>query len=138
MIRPAITNIVEEARRNSFYRRVVDTGAHTQLVVMALRPNEEIGQEVHRVVEQRIVIVEGAGTIYLNGHERDVGPGDEILIPPGTVHNLVARVSLKLFTIYSPPNHLDGVLHRTRGHAEADTRDAAFGRQVERGEWGRR
>ena len=139
MIRPTAINIVEEARRNSFYRRVIDTGERSQLVVMALRPHEEIGEETHRVVEQRLIIVDGAGTIYLNGFQKSVGPGYAILIPPGTTHNLIAgQRGLQLFTIYAPPNHLDDVLHRTREDAEADTRDQAFGRQVERGEWGRR
>lgn len=138
MIRPSVLNIVEETRQNSFYRRVVDTGAHSQLVVMALRPNEEIGEELHRTVEQRLIIVEGSGTIQLNGFERAVIPGDAILIPPHTRHNLVAgRAGLKLFTIYTPPNHLEDTLHRTRAHAEADTNDRAYGRQVARGEWGR-
>lgn len=139
MIRPSVVNIVEEARRNTFYRRVVDTGARSQLVVMNLLPSHEIGEEMHRVVEQRLVIVQGSGTIYLNGFKKIVHAGDAVLIPPGTRHNLVASTEgVRLFTIYSPPNHLDNVLHRTRADAEADARDQAFGRQVERGEWGRR
>jgi mannose-6-phosphate isomerase-like protein (cupin superfamily) len=134
MIRPAIVDIIEEARRNSYYRRVVTTGAMSQLVVMAIPPFGEVGEETHRTVEQTIVVVEGAGTVSLNGFRRTVRVGDAIVIPPGTAHNLKAgRETLRLFTIYTPPNHIDGVTHRTRADADSDERDQAFGRRVERG-----
>ena len=132
--RPTIVDIVEEARRNPHYRRVVHTGARSQLVVMTIPPHGEVGEETHRAVEQSLFIVEGSGTVVLNGHRETVRPGDAVVVPPGTTHNLKAgREPIRLFTIYTPPNHLDGVVHRTRADAEADAEDEAFGRQVERG-----
>ena len=123
-----VIDIIAEARRNTYYRRVVRTGALSQVVVMALLPYEEIGQETHRAVEQSLFIVDGFGTITLNGLRQSVRPGDIILVAPGTRHNLVAGPApLRLFTIYTPPNHIDGRVHRTRADAEADTEDEDFG-----------
>jgi mannose-6-phosphate isomerase-like protein (cupin superfamily) len=133
MIPSAVIDIVAEARRNNYYRRVVYTGELSQLVVMALRPNEEIGREIHREVEQSIFIVEGSGRFVAYGRQRIVRPGDAIVITPGTRHNLIAEsgpLSLRLFTIYTPPNHIDGRIHRTRADAEADVEDREFGETV--------
>jgi len=124
----AVIDIVREARRNTYYRRVVYTGELSQLVVMSLLPNDEIGAERHRAVEQTLIIVDGLGTVILNGHEKKVRPGDAIVITPGTYHNLVADSVLRLFTIYTPPNHIHGRVHRTRADAEADIEDQEFGR----------
>lgn len=134
MNRPTVVNIAEEARRNRYYRRVVSTGERSQLVVMCIPPHAEVGEETHRTVEQTLFIVEGSGTVLLNGFREPVGPGSAVVVPPGTTHNLkTGREPLRLFTIYVPPNHIDGTLHRTRADAEADTEDETFGRQVERG-----
>jgi mannose-6-phosphate isomerase-like protein (cupin superfamily) len=128
---PVVIDIVAEARRNLYYRRVIYTGELSQLVVMTIRPHESIGQEMHRSVEQSLFVVEGSGTLVANGHRQTAYPGDVIVIPPRTRHDLVAGpVPLKLFTIYTPPNHLDGRLHRTKADAEADFEDEAFGRAV--------
>lgn len=124
----AVVDIVSEARRNTFYRRVIYTGELSQLVVMSLLPNDEIGAERHRAVEQTLVIVMGFGTVILDGRQRKVEPGDAIVVTPGTYHNLVADSVLKLFTIYTPPNHIHGRVHRTRAEAEADIEDQEFGR----------
>lgn len=134
MIRPAIIGIVQETRLNSFYRRVIETSAMSQLVVMTIPAFSEIGEEMHQAVEQSIFIVEGSGTVFFNRRSAGaVGPGDVIVIPPRTTHNLKAgREPIRLFTTYTPPNHIDGVVHRTRADAEADVRDQEFGRQVER------
>lgn len=130
---PAVVDIVAEAKANPWYRRVVHTGDKSQLVVMTIPPFGEVGEETHRVVEQSIFIVEGTGTATINGARATVRPGDAIVVTPGTTHNIKAgREPLRLFTTYTPPNHLDGTLHRTRADAEADERDQAFGRRVER------
>jgi mannose-6-phosphate isomerase-like protein (cupin superfamily) len=124
----AVVDIVAQARRNTDYRRVVHTGQLSQLVVMSLLPNDEIGAERHRAVEQTLVVVVGFGTVILDGRRQKVGPGDAIVVTPGTYHNLVADSVLKLFTIYTPPNHIHGRVHRTRAEAEADIEDQEFGR----------
>lgn len=130
---PIIVNLIEAARRNHDYRRVIHTGDRSQLVVMAIPPFGEIGEEAHRTVEQSFFIIEGAGTIIINGFRTSVRAGDAVVIPPGTTHNLKAgRQPLRLFTVYAPPNHIDGTVHRTKTDAEADAEDQAFGRQVER------
>lgn len=126
-----IVDIVAEARRNTFYRRVIYTGELSQLVVMALRPHEDIGAERHRAVEQTIVLVEGFAIVVLDGRRQTAHVGDAIVITPGTYHNLVAGPQgVKLFTIYTPPNHIHGRVHRTRADAEADIADQEFGRAV--------
>lgn len=126
-----VVDIVSEARKNNYYRKVVYTGERSQLVVMALRPKEAIGTETHKFVEQTIVIVDGFGTVFLNGQREQVRPGDSIVVTPGTRHNLIAGpIPLKLFTVYSPPNHLPGRVHRTRAEAEIDVQDQKFGAEV--------
>ena len=133
MYNSSVIDIVREARRNNYYRRVVHTGERSQLVVMALPPDEEIGYETHRAVEQTLFIVEGTGTMILDGIRCLVRPGDAVTITPGTRHNLIAgSTPLRLFTVYTPPNHIDGRVHRTRADAEADVEDGAFGRALER------
>lgn len=129
-MKPIVLDIVTEARRNTYYRRVVYTGELSQLVVMALRPHQEIGMERHRAVEQTIVVVDGLGTMVLNGLRRPIRPGDAIVVTPKTSHNLIATSALKLFTIYTPPNHIDGRVHRTRAEAEADIEDREFGQAI--------
>jgi mannose-6-phosphate isomerase-like protein (cupin superfamily) len=128
-----ILNIVEEALNNTYYRRVVHTGGLSQLVVMALPPCAEIGTEMHLAVEQSIFIVSGFGIVIFDGVKTIVCAGDVIVIAPRTRHNLRAGTQgLKLFTIYVPPNHIDGTAHRTRADAATDIEDLMFGREVER------
>jgi mannose-6-phosphate isomerase-like protein (cupin superfamily) len=125
-----IVDIISAAHRNTAYRRVVHTGELSQLVVMALRPYEKIGEETHRAVEQTLFIVDGSGTVTLDGVRRRVQPGDAIVIAPGVSHNLTAGPKpLRLFTVYTPPNHIDGRVHRTRAEAERDFEDEEFSRR---------
>ena len=126
-----IVDIFQEAIRNPFYRRVISTGDRTQVVVMTI--HDQIGEEVHCTVEQSIFVVEGDGTAFLNGRRQPVFAGDMILIKPGVRHNLIAGAKpLRLITIYSPPNHIDGRVHRTRADAESDSEDQDFGHQIDR------
>lgn len=108
---------------NSFFRQVLFTGTHAQLVVMSLKPNEEIGNEVHNGVDQFFRIEKGAGKFVLNGTEEHlVTDGDVVVIPAGTYHNVIntsMTEELKLYTIYSPPNHPDGTVHKTKAEAMA-------------------
>jgi len=121
-----VGNIDQQTLNNQNFRSVVFTASHSQLVLMSLLPNEDIGLEVHPNVDQFFRIEAGVGKIILNGEESEVKAGDAIVVPAGTQHNLVntsATDSLKLYTIYSPPQHKDGVIHQTKQQAAADTTD---------------
>ena len=130
---PYHANVAQEARDNDNYRRVLFTGDKSQLVVMSIAPGEDIGQETHARVEQTIVCVSGSGRLSLNGVESNFGPGDVVVITPGTKHDVrnVGTAPLKLYTIYVPPNHIDQRVQATKADAEADQADEAFGRRVE-------
>lgn len=111
---------------NSYFRQVVFTAAHSQLVIMCLQPNEDIGMEMHPNVDQFFRLEEGEGKVIMNGEEHVVKNGDAIIVPAGTQHNVIntsPSQPLKLYTIYSPPNHKDGVVHKTKAEAEADKND---------------
>ncbi len=111
---------------NDYFRRVVYTGAHSQLVVMSLAPNEDIGMEVHANVDQFFRIESGEAKVILNGEEHLVEDGSAIVVKAGVRHNLIntsVAKPLKLYTIYSPANHLDGTIHKTKAAALADESD---------------
>jgi mannose-6-phosphate isomerase-like protein (cupin superfamily) len=116
-----IGGIEARARANSLFRAVVATGPHSQVVVMSLPPDGSIGEETHDEVDQVLVIVDGAADAVLEGVASRVGPGDLVLVPAGTRHDLVNRGpgDLRLYTIYAPPEHAPGTVHRTRAEAEA-------------------
>ena len=120
------TNIEDKAIQNEYFREVLYTAQHSQLVVMSLLPNEEIGVETHEIVDQFIRVEEGSGKAILNGEEMMLTSGDAIIIPAGVEHNVIntsAENSLKLYTVYSPAHHKDGTIHKTKEEAEADTKD---------------
>lgn len=106
---------------NGEFRQVVYTAKHCQLVVMSLKPKEEIGAEVHKL-DQFFRVEEGTGQAVLDGLRTEIKAGFAVLVPAGTNHNIIntGRVPLKLYTLYAPPNHRDGVVHHTRKDAEAD------------------
>jgi mannose-6-phosphate isomerase-like protein (cupin superfamily) len=110
------------AVRNADFRQVLYTAKHCQLVVMALKPKEEIGSEVH-TLDQFFRVEEGSGEVVLDGVRTAIRAGFAIVVPAGATHNLIntGNTPLKLYTVYSPPNHRDGVVHRTRAEAEADS-----------------
>jgi len=126
------TNIIRDTDDNAHFRRVLFTGAKSQLVVMSIPSGGEIGKETHAHVEQTLFILSGAGKAILNGRESVVGAGDVVVVPPGTEHNVVNDGSepLKIYTIYSPPNHIDGRVHATKADADADAADEEFGHGV--------
>ncbi len=107
--------------RNDEFRKVLYTAKNCQLVLMALKPQEEIGAEVHQL-DQFFRVEEGLGEAVLDGVRTPIRPGFAVLVPAGARHNIVNTGSepLKLYTLYAPPNHRDGVMHRTRADAEAD------------------
>ncbi len=116
-----VQDIEKLAVRNSDFRRVLYTAKHCQLVVMSLRPKEEIGEEIHQL-DQFFRVEEGTGEAILDGVRTAIGAGFAVVVPAGSKHNIVntGSVALKLYTLYAPPNHRDGVVHHTRQDAEAD------------------
>lgn len=116
-----ISNIRQQALDNTYFRRVLATSDHTQIVIMHIPPGGEIGEETHTENDQVLYLVSGEGTVYLNGETSDYKEGDIVLVPAGTKHNFVAsgQRPLKIITTYSPPHHPDGTVHRTK--AKADT-----------------
>lgn len=116
-----IQDIEKLAINNDAFRRVLYTAKHCQLVLMALKPAEEIGAEVHKL-DQFFRVEEGSGEAVLDGVRTAIRAGFAIVVPAGAKHNIINTGSapLKLYTLYSPPNHRDGVVHTTRADAEAD------------------
>lgn len=117
-----VQDIEGVATRNEEFRRVLYTAKNCQLVVMALKPKEEIGAEVH-TLDQFFRVEQGTGEAVLDGVRSIIRAGFAVLVPAGARHNIIntGAEPLKLYTIYSPPNHRDGVVHHTRADAEADT-----------------
>jgi mannose-6-phosphate isomerase-like protein (cupin superfamily) len=129
---PFQSNIITTTKKNDQFRTVVFTGARSQLVVMDIPPGGEVGEETHAHVEQTLFFHVGTGKAILNGAETAVGPGDVVVVTPGVKHNFIntGPDSLKIYTIYAPPNHIDGRIHATKAIADADVDDEAFGEAV--------
>jgi mannose-6-phosphate isomerase-like protein (cupin superfamily) len=108
--------------KNSKFRQVLYTAKNSQLVLMSLNPQEDIGSEIHKV-DQFFRVEEGSGEAVLNGARTPIQAGFAILVPAGVNHNIIntGTVPLKLYTLYAPPNHRDGVIHKTRADAAGDT-----------------
>ncbi len=117
-----VKDIEAIAVKNGEFRRVLYTAKNCQLVVMSLEPKGEIGAEVHKL-DQFFRVEEGSGEAILDGVKTAIRAGFAVLVPAGTKHNIVntGKAPLKLYTLYSPPNHRDGVVHHTRDDAEADS-----------------
>ena len=110
-----ITNIEKATLENTDYRRVLYTAKNSQLVLMNLQPDDEIGQEIHHL-DQFIRIEQGNGKVILDGVETEVRDDFAIVIPAGTEHNVIntGEVEMKLYTVYSPPEHKDGFVEHTK------------------------
>lgn len=115
-----VINLEKETRKNADFRRVLYTGKYSQLVLMNLKPGEEIGEETHEDVDQFFRFESGEGKVTIDSAEHRVKDGDGVIVPAGAKHN-VANISkssdLKLYTIYSPPEHQDGVVRHTKREA---------------------
>jgi mannose-6-phosphate isomerase-like protein (cupin superfamily) len=118
-----VGNIEDLTLKNNYFREVLFTGKHAQLVVMCLQPGEEIGNEVHNTVDQFFRIEAGkAKFVFAGTEEHVVHASDAVIVPAGTYHNVINTSTtgqLKLYTVYSPPNHPDGTVHKTKAEAEA-------------------
>jgi len=116
-------SIEQETEKNNYFRKVIYTGKHLQVVVMCLQGGEEIGNEVHQEVDQFFRIEQGGAKFILNNHEEHViQQGDAAVVPAGTWHNVInlsQSTQLKFYTIYTPPQHPDGTIHKTKAEAEA-------------------
>ena len=117
-----VVDIEKETNKNTDFRRVLYTGKHSQLVLMSIKPGEEIGEETHEDVDQFFRFEEGEGKVIIDGVEHRVKDGNGVIVPAGARHNVINTsklVDLKLYTIYSPPEHQDGVVHHTKEEAMA-------------------
>lgn len=116
-------SIEEETKKNSDFRRVLYTAPHSQLVLMCIKPGDEIGEEVHKLSDQFFRFEAGEGKVVIDGKEHPVKDGVAVVVPSGARHNVIntSKTSdLKMYTIYSPPHHRDGVIHHTKADAVAD------------------
>ncbi|HOI59910.1 MAG TPA: cupin domain-containing protein [Candidatus Pacearchaeota archaeon] len=115
-----ITNIEKDTLENENFRKVIYTAENMQLVLMSIEPNDDIGEEVHDDVDQFIRVEAGNGKAVLDGEEYEIMDGSSVIIPAGTNHNIIntsSNESLKLYTIYAPPEHPDGTIYKTKQDA---------------------
>ncbi len=116
------SNIEKDTLANRDFRRVLYTGKYSQLVLMCLKPGEEIGEEVHKSVDQFFRFEKGTGVVIIDGIKQKVTDGDAVIVPAGAKHNVTntsKNTELKLYTIYSPPEHQDGTIRKTKADAMA-------------------
>jgi mannose-6-phosphate isomerase-like protein (cupin superfamily) len=117
-----IDNVEQRALQNNYFREVLYTDERLQLVVMSLAPREDIGEEVH-TLDQFIRVEKGEGKSVLDGVEHVLNDGFAVIIPAGTRHNIINTSStepMKLYTLYAPPNHAPGTIHKTKAEAQVD------------------
>ena len=114
-------SIATEAEKSPDFRRVLWTGEHSQLVIMTIPPGGEIGEEVHEDVDQILTFVSGTGKAIVSGAEKNVASGDLVVVPAGHKHNFLntGPNPLILYTVYGPPEHADGAVHKTKEEADA-------------------
>ena len=121
-----IQNIEQATLANTYFRQVLFTSQHAQVVVMCLQPGEDIGEEIHEIVDQFLRIESGEGKVIIDGEEKTVRDGDAIVVPAGSKHNLINTSTdkvLQLYTVYAPPHHKDKTVHKTKRDAENDAAD---------------
>lgn len=124
------TNIEKLTLENNAFRKVLYTSGHMQLVAMSLLPGEAIGEEIHTKNDQFFRFEQGAGKCIIDGNEYQVADGDVIIIPSGAKHNVIntGNIPLKMYTIYAPPHHKDGIIRQTK--KEAEENEAEFDGQT--------
>jgi mannose-6-phosphate isomerase-like protein (cupin superfamily) len=122
IVKGYVVQLEDATRKNENFRHVLYTARHCQLVLMSLKPGEEIGEEGHDL-DQFIRFEAGEGSVVMDGQSRPVGDGVAVVIPSGTRHNVInvsKTMALKLYSLYSPPEHKDGTIHKTKKEADAD------------------
>jgi mannose-6-phosphate isomerase-like protein (cupin superfamily) len=130
-ISPYCVDIEKLTTENAYFRQVLYTAAHSQIVLMSLLPGEDIGAEVHHV-DQFFRFESGEGKSIIDGVEYPLKDGTALLVPAGSEHNIIntGDKPMKLYTVYAPPNHIDGRVHKTKAEAMADEDDENFGENV--------
>jgi len=125
-MRGFVADIEELTEENSDFRRVLYTGRNMQLVLMAIQPGEDIGEETHADRDQFFRVEKGKGEVWIDGHRSKIKNDDAIIVPAGARHNIVntGEKPLRLYTLYAPPEHRDGTVHATK--ADADAADEHF------------
>ena len=121
-----ISNIEKDTLENENFRKVLYTSSHSQLVLMTLRPNEEIGMEIHQDNDQFFRFEKGEGKVIIDGNEYSVSDGSAVVVPAGAEHNVInisSDMPLKLYTIYSPAHHKDQIVRATKQEASANEAD---------------
>ena len=128
---PYLANIVQQTQDNTNFRKVLFTGTRSQLVIMSIPPGGEVGAETHTYTEQTLFFLSGTGEAVLNGKTSPINPGDVVVVTPGTLHNFIntGSVPLKIYTVYAPPNHIDGTIEATKADADKNVQDEAYGQQ---------
>lgn len=123
-----VINIEEETVKNDNFRKVLYTAEHSQLVVMSLKPGEEVGGEVHNELDQFVRVEQGKGKVIINGQEYDIENAWAVIVPAGVSHNFVntGEKDMKLYTIYSPPEHKHGTVHSSK----ADVKEEHFDGEI--------
>lgn len=118
-------DVARLAAENEDFRRVLYTTERSQLVLMAVQPGDEIGEETHEGIDQVLAFVAGEGQAVVEGESKPVRPGSVVVIPSGTRHNFIAGggTALKLYTVYTPPEHPDGTVHHTKEEADEYERE---------------
>jgi mannose-6-phosphate isomerase-like protein (cupin superfamily) len=121
-----VGDIEKATVHNEYFRHVLYTGAHLQLVLMTLQPGEEIGEETHEDGDQFFRVEEGEGEVHIDGKISGIKDDDAVVVPAGALHNVIntGDKPLRMYTIYGPPEHIDGTIHRTK--AEATTAHEHF------------
>lgn len=124
-----VAHVVDLAAKNENFRTVLHTTQKSQLVVMRIPVGGDIGEETHAHVEQILYFQSGTGEVMLDGEKSPLSPGDVLVVTPGTKHNIVntGAEPLVIITVYVPPNHLDGTIHKTKADSVADVKDESFG-----------
>lgn len=125
---PFLANIEELTLNNDNFRKVIYTGIHSQLVLMSLLPGEEIGFETHPHVDQFFRVEMGSGMLVVGENQYSILENFAMLVPAGAIHNIRndGETALKMYTLYSSQNHIDGRIHKTKKDAELDTEDEEF------------
>lgn len=115
-----ISDIKQKAKHNKFFREVLETGKYTQVVVMSIPPGGEIGEETHTDTDQVLYLVNGVGKVILDGLKHHFNKHDMVLVNAGTKHNFIntGEEDMKIITMYSPPHHPVGTIHRTKDDAD--------------------